>query len=101
MIILLTVLHVLVCLALISIVLLQHGKGADIGAAFGGSSQTIFGSAGATTFLGKLTAGAAIIFMLTTLGLSIVYKGDGETGSVVDRYSAPAAPASAPQGNPK
>lgn len=89
----LTILHVLVCLALISIVLLQHGKGADVGAAFGGSSQTIFGSSGATTFLGKLTAGAAILFMLTTLGLSISYKSEGAaSGSVLDKVSVPAAP---------
>lgn len=91
----LTILHVLVCLALISIVLLQHGKGADIGAAFGGSSQTIFGTSGGATFLSKLTAGAAIVFMLTTLGLSIAHKGDKATGgnSVVDKFAAPAAPA--------
>lgn len=95
--VLLTILHVLVCLALISIVLLQHGKGADIGAAFGGSSQTIFGSAGATTFLSKLTAGAAILFMVTTLGLSIAAKGEkAVSNSVVDKYEAPAAPAQMP-----
>ncbi len=99
MIVLLTILHVLVCIALISIVLLQHGKGADIGAAFGGSSQTLFGSSGATTFLGKLTAGAAILFMLTTLGLTLVTRSDKGQSSVVDKVApaapiAPAAPAS-------
>jgi len=66
-------LHVAVCLALIMIVLLQTGKGADIGAAFGGgASQTIFGSQGAGSFLTKLTAVAAIIFMLTSLGLNLL-----------------------------
>jgi preprotein translocase subunit SecG len=59
------VLHILVCVALILIVLLQAGKGAEMGAAFGGASQTIFGSAGAMGFLSKLTAVAAIIFMIT------------------------------------
>lgn len=96
MIVFLTIVHVLVCLALISIVLLQHGKGADIGAAFGGSSQTIFGASGGATFLGKLTAGAAIVFMITTLGLSIAHKSDKSVvggSSVVDKYAAPAAPA--------
>jgi preprotein translocase subunit SecG len=53
------------------IVLLQTGKGADMGAAFGGgSSQTLFGSTGASTFLSKATTGAAIVFMVTSLGLA-------------------------------
>ena len=66
-----TTLHVLTCLALIAIVLLQHGKGADLGAAFGGgASQTVFGSRGAGNFLTKLTTGAAILFMVTSLTLS-------------------------------
>jgi preprotein translocase subunit SecG len=64
--ILIITLHVIVCLALIMIVLLQTGKGADMGAAFGGgSSQTLFGSTGASTFLSKATTFAAIIFMGT------------------------------------
>ncbi len=67
----LIVVHVIVCVALIMIVLLQTGKGADMGAAFGGgSSQTLFGSTGASTFLSKATTGAAIIFMLTSLALA-------------------------------
>jgi preprotein translocase subunit SecG len=57
-------LHIVVCIALIMIVLLQKGKGASMGAAFGGSSQTVFGSAGATPFLHKVTVAAAIIFMV-------------------------------------
>ncbi len=69
--ILLIIIHVLVCIALIMIVLLQTGKGADMGAAFGGgSSQTLFGSTGASTFLSKATTGAAIVFMLTSLVLA-------------------------------
>jgi len=65
-----TVLHVLVCFALVLIVLLQAGKGAELGAAFGGASQTIFGSAGAMGFLSKLTTVAAVIFMITSLLLA-------------------------------
>jgi preprotein translocase subunit SecG len=66
-----TIVHVAVCLALIAIVLLQQGKGADIGAAFGGgASQTVFGGRGAGSFLSKLTTGAAIVFMITSLTLS-------------------------------
>lgn len=94
--ILLTIIHVLVCFALIAIVLLQQGKGAEVGAAFGGSSQTVFGSGGATTFLGKLTAGAAVLFMVTSVGLT--YWGGHRYKSTImsDRPApkAPAAPAS-------
>jgi preprotein translocase subunit SecG len=66
------IIHVIVSIALISIVLLQHGKGAGIGAAFGGSSQTVFGSTGAAPFLAKLTAVVAIVFMLTSLSLTFL-----------------------------
>ena len=67
----LIIIHIVVCIALIMIVLLQTGKGADMGAAFGGgSSQTLFGSTGASTFLSKATTAAAIIFMVTSLGLA-------------------------------
>jgi preprotein translocase subunit SecG len=67
----LIIMHVIVCIALILIVLLQTGKGADMGAAFGGgASQTLFGSTGGSTFLGKLTTVAAIVFMITSLGLA-------------------------------
>ncbi len=67
----LLVLHVMVCLVLILVVLLQRGKGSDMGAALGGGgSNTVFGSRGAGNFLTKLTTGAAIGFMLTSLSLS-------------------------------
>lgn len=66
------IIHILASLFLIAIVLLQSGKGAEIGAAFGGSSQTLFGSRGAATFLNKLTTVAAVVFMLTSLALTIV-----------------------------
>jgi preprotein translocase subunit SecG len=64
-------LHVLVSAILVGMVLLQKGKGADIGAAFGGASQTVFGPRGAQSFLAKLTTGAAILFMFTSLGLAL------------------------------
>jgi len=86
------ILHVIVCLALIGIVLLQAGKGADIGAAFGaGSSQTMFGTRGAATFLQKATVTAAITFMLTSLALTFI-SNQGKTASVV-KQGSPAAPA--------
>jgi preprotein translocase subunit SecG len=89
------ILHVVVSLALICIVLLQHGKGAGIGAAFGGSSQTVFGSTGAAPFLAKLTAVAAILFMLTSLGLT--FMGRQKEASVMQGTGRPAATQPAPQ----
>jgi preprotein translocase subunit SecG len=76
----LTVLHVIVCMVLIAVVLLQRGKGAEMGAVFGGgASATVFGSRGAGTFLGKLTTGCAIVFMMTSLSLSyLVSQSTGE-----------------------
>lgn len=62
--------HVVASIALIAIVLLQTGKGAEMGAAFGGASQTLFGGSGGSSFMSKLTTGAAIIFMITCLLLS-------------------------------
>ena len=89
------VVHIVVCLALISIVLLQHGKGAGIGAAFGGSSQTVFGSTGAAPFLAKLTAAVAILFMLTSLTLT--FLGRQQEASVMEKLkSKPAAQEQAP-----
>ena len=75
-----TVVHVLVALALIVIVLFQRGKGAAMGAAFGGSSQTLFGSRGPAGPLAKMTTAAAIIFMLTAITLSVISnKGTGRS----------------------
>ncbi len=97
--IVLSIFHLLVTLGLILIVLLQSGKGADIGAAFGGgSSQTVFGGRGAATFLSKLTSALAILFMLTSLTLTILASQRGASTVVgEDRpkpaSSAPAAPA--------
>jgi preprotein translocase subunit SecG len=90
----LEVVHVLVCLILVGAVLLQRGKGAEIGAVFGGGgSSTIFGSRGAGNFLSRLTTGAAVVFFGTSLWLSILAS--GHRGSVFGD-SPPPAPAGAP-----
>lgn len=64
-----TILHIVICVILIMVVLLQTGKGAEMGAAFGGATQTVFGSSGPAGFLSKLTTAVAILFMITTLSL--------------------------------
>jgi preprotein translocase subunit SecG len=93
------VVHVIVCVALILIILLQSGKGADIGAVFGGgSSQTVFGSTGASTFLSKVTIGAAVVFMVTSIILTY-FSGKGgmvTERSMVTEQAAPQAPVTAP-----
>jgi preprotein translocase subunit SecG len=95
MVIALTVVHVLMCFAIIAIVLLQAGKGADIGSAFGGAgSQAVFGSMGTPTVLGKITAGVAIVFAITSFTLAMI--GGQHASSVVREappVTAPAGPA--------
>ena len=71
--------HIVASIALIAIVLLQTGKGAEMGAAFGGGSQTLFGGTGGASFMGKLTTGAAVLFMVTCLLLS--YRSHPTTSS--------------------
>ncbi len=83
--------HVFVSLALIVIVLLQAGKGADMGAAFGGASKTVFGPSGAAGPMAKITVGAAVLFMLTSLYLTWALKKDSSP-SVMEQPS-PTAPA--------
>ena len=86
-------LHLGICIALIMIVLLQTGKGSEIGAVFGSSSQTLFGSTGGSTFFGKLTAGVAIVFMITSLILasrSSRVTGDSVMEGVKPAVTAPA-----------
>lgn len=68
----LLIIHLIVCFFLIFIVLVQSGKGAELGAAFGGSSQTMFGARGAATFFSKMTTVAAVVFMLTSLSLAVL-----------------------------
>jgi len=79
---LLTVIHIVVCLFLIVIVLLQHGKGADMGAAFGGASQTVFGSEGPLPLMNKIITGAAVLFMLTSIFLAYISSTAGD-GSIM------------------
>ena len=112
--ILLVTLHIIVCFALIIVVLLQSGKGAEMGASFGASgSQSVFGAGGGSTFMSKLTTSAAIIFMLTSLSLAFI-SGKGGGSSIMSsktpkskpapmgglpaqqKPAAPAAPATAP-----
>ena len=96
----LVIIHVIVCVALIMIVLLQTGKGADIGAAFGGGgSNTLFGTSGASTFLSKATTVAAIVFMITSLTLA--YLSSQRPASSVVMDMAPAAvETKAPEASP-
>jgi len=92
--------HILACLALAGIVLLQGGKGAEVGATFGaGASQTIFGASGGQSFLGKMTAGIAIIFMLTSLALAVFWGQPGST-SIMPEQASPTAIPSAPTAIP-
>lgn len=98
-------LHVLVALFLILVVLLQTGKGADIGSAFGGgSSQTVFGSRGGATIMHKITTVAAVAFMVTSLVLAIlssrmatsVIKEEPKAAAPAATQTAPVAPAPLP-----
>jgi preprotein translocase subunit SecG len=101
--VLLVIIHVIVCIALILIVLLQTGKGAEMGAAFGGASQTVFGGAGPAPFLTKITTGAAIIFMITSLALAYVSSKPSVSSlmkGVKPMKAAPVAPAQPAAGLP-
>jgi preprotein translocase subunit SecG len=80
------ILHLIVCFLMIAAILLQAGKGAEIGASFGGSSQTVFGSRGPGTFLSKVTVGAAIVFMLTSLSLALLSKQANTSSTVIDLH---------------
>jgi len=95
---LVTILHVVVCVVLVLVILLQAGKGGGMGAAFGCGSATVFGGRGAQTFLGKVTSACAAIFMLTSLFLA--YQASHARSVVRADFvpppsSAPAAPAPA------
>jgi preprotein translocase subunit SecG len=95
---LITILHVLVCFLMIGAILLQSGKGAEIGASFGGSSQTVFGSRGPANFLSKFTVAVAAIFMVTSFSLAILAKQRNFSSTVIDMQppSVPAAPPATP-----
>jgi preprotein translocase subunit SecG len=97
-----TVVHVLVCLILIVVVLLQRGKGAEIGAVFGGgASSTVFGSRGAGNFFTRLTTGAAIIFMLTSLTLSFLASRSAQDTLFPDGVPEAEQPAAEPESKPE
>ena len=74
MVTLFTVLHFVSCALLVLLVLIQSGKGAEISASFGGSSQTVFGSSGGANFFTRFTAGTAVVFMVTALVLHTLHK---------------------------
>jgi preprotein translocase subunit SecG len=106
------ILHIVAAVGIVVLVLLQHGKGADMGAAFGsGSAGSLFGSAGASNFLSKTTAVLAATFFVTSLGLTYL-SAPSKTGGVTEGLAVPAgkaevkpaAPApsgSAPAGSPE
>jgi preprotein translocase subunit SecG len=94
MIIAVTIIHVIVSIGLILVVLLQTGKGAEVGAVFGGSSATIFGSSGAGNFLTRLTTGMAIVFMITSLTLGY-FAGRKPSATIFDSRT-PAAESQPP-----
>ena len=91
----LQVVQVLAALGVVILVLLQHGKGADMGAAFGsGSSGSLFGATGSANFMSRSTAGCAALFFVTTLGLAFVANAPVQSaGSVMEEVTAPAVPA--------
>ena len=91
--------HVVVCLILIGVVLLQHGKGADLAVFAAGSSQTAFGPRGAVTLLGKVTTWAAILFMITSITLSLG-QGKHQDSSVLEKLKSTPAPATSAPATP-
>lgn len=100
LIVLLTTIHVIVCVVLIIVVLLQHGKSADIAATFGGvGSQTAFGPRGTATLLSRVTTWCAVIFMLTAIALTLAPR--NRSNSILqNEKAAPAAPAPSTPANP-
>jgi preprotein translocase subunit SecG len=97
----LTIVHIIVSLGLIAVVLLQSGKGAEMGASFGASgSQSVFGAGGGSTFMSKMTTGAAIIFMLTSLTLAYLSSRPGGSSIMSSKVPAQTAPQMPAQGQP-
>ena len=93
------ILHVIAATGIIALVLIQHGKGADVGAAFGsGSAGSVFGSAGSANFLSRLTAGLALVFFVTSIGLSFLATRKSSTKGVM--ANPPAATQSVPDKAP-
>lgn len=97
------VIHVIAALALVGLVLMQHGKGADMGAAFGtGSAGSVFGSSGSANFLSRSTAVATGVFFITSMSLTYIYANPSQSHGVMDKHEisksvqTPTAPASTP-----
>jgi preprotein translocase subunit SecG len=102
--IVLVILHILVCLVLMGVILLQSGQAADIAGAFGGSgSQTAFGPRGAATFLSRATTWCAVMFMFTSMALAVhVRTTSGGAGrSILEQFSKPAPKSAAPAPTPR
>ena len=83
----LLVIHVLTAVSIIVLVLLQQGKGADMGAAFGGGSQTLFGARGSANFLSRITGLLAAVFFVTSLTLAYLYSQSSQPQSVTDQIA--------------
>ena len=97
---LILVLHIIAAVGIVVLVLLQHGKGADMGAAFGsGSAGSLFGSAGASNFLSKTTAVLAAAFFVTSLGLTYL-SAPSKSGGVTETLAVPAGTPGKPDGKP-
>jgi preprotein translocase subunit SecG len=97
------VIHVITAIVLVGLVLMQHGKGADMGAAFGtGSAGSVFGSSGSANFLSRSTAVATGIFFITSMSLTYIYANPSQSHGVMDKHEVsksvqtPPAPASTP-----
>ena len=91
------VVHLLTALVLVGLVLMQHGKGADMGAAFGtGSAGSLFGSSGSANFLSRSTAVAATLFFMTSLSLTYIYAHPAQQQGVMDKVVNPVATPAAP-----
>ncbi|HTY56177.1 MAG TPA: preprotein translocase subunit SecG [Candidatus Binataceae bacterium] len=99
MIALVIAIHVTICVVLTVVVLLQQGKGADVGAVFGGSSQTVFGSSGAGNLLTRVTSGLAVAFFATSMFLAYAST-KHVTSSIFDKSSRSAAPSKAAPAKP-
>jgi preprotein translocase subunit SecG len=98
----LLVIDILACAGLIGLILLQHGKGADVGAAFGsGASQTVFGSQGSASFLTRTTAVLAVVFFAASLGLAYLSGQHASTTGGVGRLAPTTAPADKPAPAPQ
>ncbi|MBI2344296.1 MAG: preprotein translocase subunit SecG [Deltaproteobacteria bacterium] len=97
---LLLIVHVIVCLVLIAVILVQAGKGASIGAVFGGgSAQTLFGARGPATFFQKFTTGAVVVFLFTSISLAR-YAKEQRSSSVIDSVPINTLAPESDEGNP-